>query len=67
MNSADIFDEYFDDEKPKYIIKNYPAYSKTQGVYWTCYENNNKLLCQDCTDCILKKIYKNLKQVAISW
>lgn len=38
------------------IIRNCPAYSETQGVYWTCYEDNNKLLCQDCTDCVMKQI-----------
>lgn len=39
----------------KMIIRNCPAYSETR-VYWTCYEDNNKLLCQDCTDCVMKQI-----------
>lgn len=25
MSNADIFDEYFDDDKPRYIIRNCPA------------------------------------------
>lgn len=25
MNKADVFDEYFENEKPKYIIKNCPS------------------------------------------
>lgn len=45
----------------KYIIKNCPAYSENQGVYWTCYEDNNKLLCQDCTDCLLKQIVEKCR------
>lgn len=46
----------------KMIIRNCPAYSETQGVYWTCYEDNNKLLCQDCTDCVMKQIVELLQQ-----
>lgn len=45
----------------KYVVKNCPAYSKTQGVYWTCYEDNNKLLCQDCTDCVMKQIVEKCR------
>lgn len=39
-----------------YVIRNCPAYSEKQGVYWTCYEDNNKLLCQDCSNCVMKQI-----------
>lgn len=46
----------------KMIIRNCPAYSETQGVYWTCYEDNNELLCQDCNNCLLKKIYDECKE-----
>lgn len=46
----------------KYVIKNCPAYSENQGVYWTCYEDNNALLCQDCNNCLLKEIYDECKE-----
>lgn len=45
-----------------YVIRNCPAYSETQGVYWTCYEDNNKLLCQDCPDCVMKQIVELCKE-----
>lgn len=44
-----------------YVIRNCPAYSETR-VYWTCYEDNNKLLCQDCTDCFMKQIVELCKE-----
>ena len=55
------------------IIKNCPASSKDfrlncQGKAYV-YKYNcvyGILECKDVTDCILKKIYENLKQVAIS-
>ena len=45
----------------KMIIRNCPAYSETQGVYWTCYEDNNKLLCQDCTSCVMNQVVELCK------
>lgn len=51
----------------KYVIRNCPAYSETQGVYWTCYEDNNKLLCQDCTDCIIKQIVQVCNEYSDKW
>lgn len=45
----------------KYIIKNCPAFNN----YCNWCRDKQKH-CKDITDCILKKIYENLKQVAIS-
>ena len=43
-----------------YIVKNCPA---LKG--WICYEQfikQNKMVdCQDCTDCVMKQIYKTCK------
>lgn len=44
------------------IIRNCPAYSGTRGVYWTCYEDNDKLLCQDCSNCVMKQIVEKCKR-----
>jgi len=41
----------------KYIIKNCPALSFSLGFY--CDEYQKK--CQDCTDCVMKQIYKLCK------
>lgn len=59
MSNADIFDEYFDDEKPKYVIRNCPA-RLPSGF---CIEAPKKkaYLCQDCTDCKLKQIVELAK------
>lgn len=58
ISKADIFDEYFDDEKPKYngkkpkyIIKNYPATSAG-----CCGD-----ICPEITDCPLKQIVEKCK------
>lgn len=68
MNSADIFDEYFDEKKPKYIVRNCPAYQTfysdtTNGSSSTlCTKGFTKLYCQDCTDCVLKQIVELCKK-----
>lgn len=60
INSADIFDEYFDDVNPKYIIRNCPA----QDVLGEeCCYFNQYAKCVD-SNCKLKQIVENLKQVA---
>lgn len=45
----------------KYIIKNCPAIYKFLNYY--CNQDDKKL-CQDCTDCVMKRIVENLRQVA---
>lgn len=43
----------------KYIIRNCPALSFSLGFY--CDEYQKK--CQDCTDCLLKRIVERCKKV----
>ena len=46
----------------KYIIRNCPCNVTTEDM---CdWENTNETYCQDCTDCLLKRIVENLRQVA---
>ena len=47
----------------KYIIRNCPARLPKSEL---CIEAPKKkaYLCQDCTDCVIKQIVENLKQVA---
>ena len=61
MSNADIFDEYFDDEKPKYIIRNCPA-RLPSGF---CIEAPKKkaYLCKDCTDCVPKHIVELCRNI----
>ena len=62
MNSADIFDEYFDDdEKPKYIIRNCPAYEHGFCTSKTIYVAG----CSQYTDCKLKQIAELCKKAPI--
>lgn len=61
IDKADIFDEYFDDEKPKYIIKNCPNYDDYFNPNETCRKRYSQY-CQDCTDCILKQIVELCKE-----
>ena len=49
MNNADIFDEYFDDEKPKDIVKNCSAYT----------EHEKEHTCSDMFNNEIEKLYKN--------
>ncbi len=42
----------------KYVIKNCPMYFHTN-----CYGHTGNCNCQDCTDCLLKRIYKDVKTV----
>ena len=62
IDKADIFDEYFDDEKPKYIIRNCPCY-EGEGAFYNCVNEHIEGDCQDCTDCVLKRIVELCKEV----
>jgi hypothetical protein len=44
----------------KYIIKNCPAIFKHPVGHWNCQQGKE---CQDCTDCLLKRIYEDVKTV----
>lgn len=52
------------------IIRNCPSTYQNFEEKFVCTsqikEKGFPFYCQDCTDCVLKKIYENLKQVAIS-
>lgn len=43
----------------KYVIRNCPMYFHTN-----CYGHTGNCDCQDCTDCVLKRIVENLRQIA---
>lgn len=60
MSNADIFDEYFDDEKPKYIIKNCPAYD-CSITEWNCL-GSDATECKN-GNCILKQIVELCKNI----
>lgn len=50
----------------KYIIKNCPCfYEENEEVNdYTCtWGGTEELACQDCTDCLLKRIYEDVKTV----
>lgn len=44
-----------------YIIKNCPATTGTNGF---CGDDRKELFCQDCTNCLLKRIVEKCKQKA---
>lgn len=52
----------------KYVIKNCPATYKNYEDRFVCTtqkkEKGFPFYCQDCTDCVLKQIVENLRQVA---
>ena len=39
----------------KYIIKNCPCY-ESEGAFYNCVNERIEGDCQDCTDCVMKKI-----------
>jgi hypothetical protein len=46
----------------KYIIKNCPALYQIQGMTNECLASDYQ--CKDCTDCLLKRLYIQIKEVS---
>jgi len=47
----------------KYIVKNCPSYDE-HSVEWNCLnETNANLLCEDCTDCLIKQVVEKCKNI----
>lgn len=47
----------------KYVIRNCPCYDANGDEYDCSWEYSKELYCQDCTDCVLKRIYEDVKTV----
>jgi hypothetical protein len=66
MNSADIFEEYFDNEKPKYIIRNCPEIYENYEDKFVCTaqikQKGFPFYCATCTDCVMKRIVKRCRK-----
>lgn len=66
IDKADIFDEHFDNKKPKYIIRNCPCFNEGNPMldyYGECLSlTDDTQVCQDCADCVMKQIVELCKE-----
>lgn len=46
----------------KYIIKNCPCYVYYEGILHLCCDGQGDGYCQDCTDCLIKRIVERCKE-----